>query len=440
MQISVESTGGLGRTMRIVVPEDKIASEVEHRLLHLSRTTRVQGFRPGKVPYKIIRQRFGTQVRQEVAGEIVQSSLYEAITEKNLRPAGMPEIGSLDFEQGKGLEYTAKFEVLPEVTLAPVESLKINKTVCELTDQDIDKMIEALRKQHRETREVDRASVSGDVLEIDFEGFVEGKPFEGGTAQGFRIELGANRFIEGFEEGLTGKQKEDDVVLNLSFPEDYNSAELAGKPVEFRIKVNRVLEPFLPEMNDEFFKKFGVDSGGLDAFKKQILEQMERDLESALRNRLRDAVMDALFEANAVELPLVLVENEKHQLQDQLRHNLKSQGIQEEEAGKLIEAVNYEDQARKRVSLQLIVGELIKVKEIKAEPSKVKARIEKLAESYRDPAAIVQWYYSDKGRLNEIEAMVLEDEVIDAVSSQAQVTEVNSGFDEVMNKGQTETV
>jgi trigger factor len=440
MQVSVEAAEGLERTVKVVIPEEKIAGEVETRLKNMTRTTRLQGFRAGKVPYKIIRQRFGAQVRQEVVGEVMQSSFYEALTEKNLRPVGVPEIGSLDAELGKGLEYTAKFEVYPEIKIAALSTLKIEKPVCEVTGEDLDKMVEVLRKQHSKVGTVDRVATSEDLMDIDFEGFVDGKPFEGSAAKGVRMDLDAGRFIEGFEEGLIGKQAGDKFTLDLKFPEDFHGKDLAGKPVEFQITVNSVLESVPADLDEEFFKQFGVEEGGLQGFKDQVKQQMERDLESLLHNRLRDSVMDALVEANPVTLPRNLVEQEMSRIKQRVQKNLESQGLGSEELEKLSDDIAYETQARKNVAMQLVVAELIKSEDIKADPGKVKLKIEKLAESYHDPAAVIQWYYSDKNRLGEVEAMVLEDEVIEAVSSQAEVEDVKLTFDEVMNNRQTETV
>ena len=440
MQVSVETTEGLERTVKVVIPEEKIAGEVENRLQNMTKTTRIQGFRAGKVPYKIIRQRFGTQVRQEVVGEVMQSSLYQAITEKNLRPAGAPEIGTLDAELGKGLEYTAKFEIYPEIEIAAVGNLKIEKPACEITAEDIDKMVEVLRKQNSSINTVERAATSEDLMDIDFEGFMDGKTFEGSSAKGVRMDLDAGRFIEGFEEGLIGKKAGDKFDLNLKFPEDFHNSDLAGKPVEFHITVNTVLESVPADLDEEFFKKFGIEEGGIDVFKDQVKEQMERDVEMTLRNRLRDAVMEALFAANQVALPKIMVEQELDRIKKRVRQNLESRGLTEDVLSNLADDTSYESQARKNVALQLVVAEFIKIQDIKADPGKVKARIEKLAESYHDPASIIQWYYSDKNRLGEVEAMVLEDGVIEAVCSQADVKEVKLTFDEVMNNRQTESV
>lgn len=439
MQVSIESDGTLGRTVRVEVPEERIATEVESRLKSLSRTTKIQGFRPGKVPYKLIRQRFGTQVRQEVIGEVVQSSFYEAITQENLRPAGTPEIGPLDSEAGKGLVYTAKFEILPEIELADVGKLEIDRPNCEIVEEDVDKMVDVLRQQRQALQEVTREAGNNDTLDIDFKGTIDGEPFEGGEANGFKVELGAKRLIEGFEDGLIGKKTGENVTLNLTFPDDYQVQDLAGKPVEFQITVNSVNEAVLPELNEEFFIEFGVKEGGLDAFREQIREHMERESKQALRNGLRDAIMKELLNANTIELPNTLVEQEKQRIKQQFEGNLKAQGLNVDDIKNTDDSL-YTEQANRRVALQLILSELIKENDLKADPVKVRAKIESFAESYQDPSAMINWYYSDKNRLAEIEALALEDEVIDWVISKAKLKDVDLSFDECMNKGQTGSV
>lgn len=440
MQVTVETNSNLERTVKIEIPEDTIASEVETRLKSLSRTTKIQGFRPGKVPFKIIRQRYGDQVRQEVVGRVLQSSLSEAITQEKLRPAGSPEIGKLDAEKGKGLSYTAKFEVLPEIQLNPVEELEIEKYSCDITEEDVGNMIEVLRKQRVEYREVDREATESDEIEIDYKGLLDGEPFEGGEANGFRIDLAERRLIDGFETGLIGKKAGEDVILNLEFPEDYHAENLAGKPVEFQIKVKQVYEKVLPGLDEGFFKAFGIEEGGLEAFRDQIKKQMEKETEQSLRSRQRDSVMTALRKANEVELPRVMVNEEKQRIKEQFESNLKSQGLKMEDVKRDEDDGLFEEQAQNRVSLQLIVGELIRVNDIKADQSKVREMVTKLAENYQDPAAIINWYYSDKNRLAEIEAVTLENELIDWIVERAKSTNVNLTFDECMNKRQTESV
>jgi trigger factor len=438
MQVSVESTGALERTMKVEVPEEKIATEVETRLQSLTKTTKIQGFRPGKVPLKLIQKRYGAGVRQEVVGELVQNTYYEAITQEKLTPASMPTIDPLEAELGQGLVYTAKFEVMPEIELVAVEELTVEKAQCDIADEDVEKMIETLRKQRQEFEVVTREAKLDDKVKIDFTGKMDGEVFEGGEAKDFELELGSNSFIPGFEDGLVGKKAGDEVTLNLSFPEDYQKEDIAGKEVEFLVTVHEVKEAVLPELNDDFFKDFGVTEGGNEAFVEEIKQHMGRESESALRNRLRDSVMNALHEANQTELPKAMIETEQQNMAKQFTDNLKQYGIDSKDAPP-VDTAMFEEQASKRVALQLIVAELIRKHDLKAEAGKVRAMLEKNAASYEDPSAVVNWYYSDKSRLAEVEAVVLEDEVIDWVVGKAKITELSLQFDELMNKGQTET-
>ena len=438
MQVSVESSGALERIMKVEVPEEKIASEVATRLQSMIKTTKIQGFRPGKVPLKLIQKRYGAGVRQEVVGELVQNTFYDAITQEKLRPAGMPKIDPLEADMGKGLVYTAIFEVMPEIKLAAVEELNIEKPICEILDEDIETMIGTLRKQRQQFETAERPAKTGDKVKIDFTGKINGEGFEGGQARDFELELGSGSFIPGFEDGLIDKKAGEDVTLDLNFPEGYQKEEFAGKPVEFSVSVHEVQEAVLPELNDDFFRDFGVSEGGREAFVEEIKQHMGRESDTALRNKQRDAVMNALAEANNIDLPLTMVEAEQQNMQKQFTDNLKQYGIDSKSAPP-VDTAMFEEQAKKRVALQLIVGELIRTEDLKAEPAKVRVILEKNAQSYEDPSAIINWYYSDKSRLAEVEALVLEDEVIDWVCAKAKITEHILRFDELMNKGQTET-
>jgi trigger factor len=436
MQVSVESTGTLERKVRVELPEDRISSEVSERLQKMTKTTKVQGFRPGKVPLKIVQGRYGLQVRKEVIGELVQSSLYEAITQENLKPAGQPQIDDLEDESGKDLAYTATFEVYPEVKLKDVGGLEFEKPTCAVSEDDITSMIDMLRKQRRELKIVERAAQNGDVLNINFEGFVDGEAFEGGTAENYELELGSNSFIAGFEDGLVGVSEGDDVVVNVKFPEEYGNEALKGKDAEFKVKVNLVNETVLPEIDATFMEQFGVKDGKDETLRNELKRNMEREVDLTLRRQIKDTVLDALHEANEIELPQALVANEAHRAKHDFENNLKKQGHNAEAIGSLDASV-FNEQAKKRVSLQLILGEIIKQNELKADPAKVKEMIEQVASGYEDPAAVLSWYYSDQKNLAEVESLSLEDDVVDWVLGHAKVTDKACAFDEIMNKGQT---
>ena len=438
MQVSVESTGPLEKRLKVEVPEEKIATEVQNRLQSMTKTTRIKGFRRGKVPLKVIQKQYGSRVRQEVISEVMQNSLYEAITQEKLQPATRPELEDFDTEQTEGLVFTAKIEVLPEITISPIEELKIEKPVCNVADEDIDKMIEIVRKQHRKPETVEREAVKDDSIVIDFVGRIDGEEFEGGTAKDFRLDLGAKRFIEGFEDGLIGAKAGDKRVLKLKFPEEYANKTLAGKETEFEVDVKVVNELVLPELDSELFATMGVTEGGLEAFRAEVRKNMERESEQATLTKVKESVMEKLYEANRMDLPVTLVANEVTKLQTQYKSTLQQQGMSEKDIP-MGDASMFKEQAEKRVALQLLVADIIKINGIKVDPAKVRTMIEKAAVGYEDTSEVINWYYSDKNRLAEVEALALEEEVINWIMEKAQVNETELAFDALINKGQTET-
>jgi trigger factor len=437
MQVSVESTGPLEKRLKVEVPEEKIATEVQNRLQSMTKTTRIKGFRQGKVPLKVIQKQYGSKVRQEVVGEVMQNSLYEAITQEKLQPATRPELEDFDADQTEGLVFTAKIEVLPEISISPVEELKIEKPVCKVSDDDIDKMIEIVRGQHRKPESVERAAAENDSVVIDFIGRIDGEAFEGGSAKDFNLELGAKRFIEGFEDGLIGAKAGDNRVLKLKFPEEYANKALAGKDTEFEVDVKTVNELVLPELDSELFETLGVTDGGLEEFRAEIRKNMERESEQATLTKVKESVMEKLYQANKMDLPASLVANEVASLQTQYKSTLQQQGLNESDIP-MGDASMFNEQAEKRVTLQLLVADIIKMNGIKVDPAKVRAMIEKAAVGYEDTSEVINWYYSDKNRLAEVEALALEEEVINWIMQKAQVNETELAFDALINKGQTE--
>ena len=437
MQVSVETTGPLERSVTVEVPEERIAGEVEERLKSMSRTSRVQGFRPGKAPMRVIKQRFGPQVRKEVVEKLVSSSFFEAVTREDLKPVGRPLIDPLREEVGAGLSYTATFEVMPEISLNPVEDLQIEKPVCDIDDADVERMIERLRRQRREFREVERAAAQGDRVNVDYQGVVEGEAPETLKSEGVDIDIGDGMFIPGLEPGLEGASAGQELALDLTFPDDLDNRDLAGKPVVFQVRVNRVEEAVLPELDDEFFKAFGVSEGGEQAFRREIRGHMDREIEAALRNRYRDSIMQALHEANEIDVPNALVDAEFGRMREMLARDMEMRGVAKEVAARFSATDELRNTARRQVALQLLTAELIRSRELSAKPEKVKEIIESRAQSYEDSAAFVNWYYNDEKRLAEIESIALEDEVIGCISSLGKVKDKSLSFDELMNKGQT---
>ena len=327
---------------------------------------------------------------------------------------------------------------MPEITISPIEELKIEKPVCNVADEDIDKMIEIVRKQHRKPEAVEREAVKDDSIVIDFVGRIDGEEFEGGTAKDFSLDLGAKRFIEGFEDGLIGAKAGDKRVLKLKFPEEYANKTLAGKETEFEVDVKVVNELVLPELDSELFATLGVTEGGLEAFRAEVRKNMERESEQATLTKVKESVMEKLYEANRMDLPVTLVANEVTKLQTQYKSTLQQQGMSEKDIP-MGDASMFKEQAEKRVTLQLLVADIIKINGIKVDPAKVRTMIEKAAVGYEDTSEVINWYYSDKNRLTEVEALALEEEVINWVMEKAHVNETELAFDALINKGQTET-
>ena len=437
MHTSVEKSTTLERRLTVEIPEDRIAAEVQTRLDKLSKNARIPGFRQGKAPAKVVRQQFGSRVRDEVVGEILQSSFGEAMNKEELRPAGQPVIEKVESTVGNGLRYTAVFEVFPQFELAPVEGLAVVRRTCDIGDADVDAMIEKLREQNKEWLAVERASADGDQLSIDFLGTIDGVPFEGGKGENFTINLGSGMMIEGFEAGLTGKSAGEKVVLDLRFPDEYRNTELAGKPVRFEITVNKVSESLLPALTDDFMQKFGVKEGGVDAFRAEVRQNMEKERERALRQQFTSEVMDKVAIANDFELPSTLVQSEAQRLRQQVAREMAMRGMNPSNAMAEFEN-SVQAQAHKRVKLGLVMAEIVKQAQLKADPAKVHQTIEGMAASYEDPAAVVKWYYENPQQLQQIEGMCLEDEAVNWIASRAQVSEQAVSFDALMNPVQTD--
>jgi len=429
MQVSIETLTGLERRMTIEVPAEEVESQVRSRLQEAAKTFNMKGFRKGKVPVKVIKNRFGEGVRQEVVGEVISQSWVEAVTKENVKPAGQPSIEPKNLEEGQNLEFIATFEVYPEIELKDFSAVTIEKKQAEILDTDIDKMIKTLREQRKTYKEVDRKSQEGDQVNVDFVGTLDGEKFDGGEAKGTNMILGSKRMIPGFEEGLVGVSSGDNLTLPLTFPEDYQNKELAGKKVEFAITVNNVSEPTLPELDDEFFASFDLAEGGLEAFRTEVRANMTRELKNANRNNIKNQVIEGLLEIHDVDAPKALVANEIN--------GLRQQAMQQFGGGKNIDPSMLPDdlfaeQAKRRVILSLVMSEIVSKNDLKPDADTVRGLIEEMAESYEKPEDVIKWYYSDKEQLANIEAMALEDAVIDMVIDKAKVTESSVSYEEAL--------
>ena len=430
MQVSIETISELERRMTVGVPAAVVESAVMARLQEAAGNVRLNGFRKGKIPLKVIKGRYGKGVRQEVVGEVMSKTYYQAIAEQNLKPAGQPRIEPKSLAEGKDLEYIALFEVFPEVTLVDFKELKVEKLVAQVEDENIDKMIETLRQQRQTWEPVTRQSKTKDRLNIDYAGTINGEGFAGGSAQGASLVLGSQRMIDGFEKGLTKKKTGDAVVLELVFPEDYQNKDLAGKPVKFEIKINSVSAPVLPELNEEFFAVFGIDEGGLEAFRKEVADNMERELKNASKAKVKSRVMEQLLAQNKVALPNSLVLGEIGSLRQQALQQFGN-GKQSIDPSMLPDEL-FREQAEKRIALGLILGEVIKSKGLRADPELVKSTIEDIASTYETPEQVVRWYYSNKDQLATVESSVLEDQAFEAILAEAKVKEKRVSYDDVI--------
>lgn len=429
MQVSVTSRSNLERELKVAIPAERVEQEITERLEKASKTVRIKGFRKGKVPLKVVRQQYGKGVRQEVVGELVNKTFYEAVAKENLQPVGAPSIENIEDNEGSDLEYTAAFEVYPEVELADLSKVAIERPVSEVVDGDVEKMIEVLREQQAKFETVERAAADGDQVTIDYVGRRDGEEFAGGSANDQNLVLGSGSMIPGFEDGLVGASAGDEKLLSLSFPDDYHAEELKGAAVEFTVTLKAVAERNLPELNDEFFKLYGVSEGGHEKFLEEVRNNMERELRNAVRNKVKTRVMNQLFDMNTVELPSALVKAEVNQLKQQMLQQFG--GGQQFDLNMLPDEM-FTPQAKRRASLGVIVSQIVKQESLKADPDAVRARIDEIASTYESPNEVVDYYYSQQQLLGSIEAAVLEDQVTELVLGKGSVTDVTESYEEAV--------
>ena len=429
MQVSIESSTGLERQLKIGVPAERIDQEVTNRLQKATKTVSIKGFRKGKVPLKVVKQHYGKGVRQEVVGEIVNSTFYEAIQQEDLKPVGQPQINELTDKEGQELSYIAVFEVFPEVDLQPLSDVSIERPVAEVQDADVKKMIEQLRDQQSSFKVSKKKAKKGDQVNIDYSGTRDGELFDGGTAEAQDLVLGSNSMIPGFEQGLEGLSAGEETVLDLVFPDDYNADELKGAEVQFAVTVNSVSAKKLPKMDDEFFKLFGVEEGGVEKFREEVQANMERELRNAIRTKVKNRVMNQLAELNSVELPSALVANEITQLKQQMVQQFG--GGQQIDLNILPDEM-FKEKAERRAALGVIVSEVVKSEELSPDEQQVRERIDELASTYEQPQEVVDYYYSKPELLSSVEAVVLEDQVTELVLSKAEVKDQHLSYEDAI--------
>lgn len=424
MQVSVEATTGLERRMTVRVPREEVDQKVEQRLRSLATGLRINGFRPGKVPYRIVQQRFGGQVRQEVVGELIQASFSQALAQEGLHPVGQSSIEPM--EASEDLKYTAVFEVYPEIEIAPLTTAQVRRPVVEITEDDVGEMIETLRRQRASWIPVDRPAHDGDRVEITYRGTVDGKDFAGGQADHVGLVLGSGTMIQGLEEGLRGARPGDEVDLHLVFPTQYPVAALAGRPVEFHVEVHTISESELAAIDAEFIRSFGVASGDEGEFRRNVRENMERELERIVHDRVRHQVIEQLLEVHDPAIPKALLQEELGRVNDRVKQQGAEGAIDEAATREL------EDQARRRVKLGLLLGEVIRANGIEADPAKVRHRIEAIAASYDEPQQVVSWYMGNPEQRAAVETVVVEQSAIEWLLEQMQVVDEPSTFSELV--------
>jgi trigger factor len=431
MQVSVETTQGLERRLTISVPAETVDVEVKNRLRQIAKTQRINGFRPGKVPPSVIQKRYGKSVRQEVAGEIMQRNFVDAIVAEKINPAGRPEFVAKSNEDGKALEFEATFEIYPEVELTDLDKIAVERPDVEVTDKDLDEMFVTLQNQHKTWKENKRKTKKGDKLTIDFTGRVDGEEFEGGKAENFELELGAGRMIPGFEKEVTGMKVGEEKTIQVTFPEDYHAENLKGKDAEFDIVVHKTEGPVLPEVDEEFAKLFGIEEGGVEALREEVGKNMARELSQAVKAKVKEQVIEGLLENHDLGLPAALVAQEVDVLRQQAMQRFAGQ--MDPKNLPELPADMFEEQAKRRVKVGLLLGEVIKVNELKVDDEKVKELIATAASAYEDPQEVIDYYNNNKEMHQQMQNVALEEQAVDLLVEKAKVKDKKASFKDIMN-------
>ncbi|MBS0350018.1 MAG: trigger factor [Proteobacteria bacterium] len=434
MTVKVTKLEGLSRKLDVVVPAQRFQEAYQERLKEVAKNVRVPGFRSGKIPFDVIEKKFGKIVMSDVASELMQSGFQQAVTDNQLKVAGSPQVTPGKIAKDQDLQFEVAFETLPEIQLADFKQAKVEKYTAQVTEEDLDKMVKKLQRQHAHWHAVSRAAALEDRVKIDFDGFIEGKPFPGGNGNDFVLELGSRQMIPGFEEGLIGANANEDRSIDVVFPQDYPAVHLAGKNATFKIKIKEVQEAHLPELDQAFFDKLGIRNGTIEELKKNLRSDMNKELNNRLAARLKDQVLDALIALNPIEIPQSMVEDEIKQLQEIAKQQISAQpGWKGKDAKKIqLPRDPFVNQAKKRVVLGLLIGEQVKRLGIKSDKNKVREKINEMvaASGYHNPEEMVAWYYQNKRLLSEIETLVLEDQVVDKLLEEAQVSEKHVSYQE----------
>ncbi|MCW5625120.1 MAG: trigger factor [Burkholderiales bacterium] len=435
MQASLETLSTLERRLKVAVPMDQINTEIQNRLKRMQRTVKLHGFRPGKVPLKVVEQQYGTQIRQEVLGDTVERTFGEAVREKNLRVAGYPKI-----ETAKGQEpaadfaFTATFEVFPEVGLGDLTAVTIERPVVAIGEAEIDRTVDVLRKQRTTYVPVERSAVSGDAVTIDYLGKIDGVAFPGGEATGQTVQLGEGRLLPEFESGIVGMKPGESRSFELTFPQDYHGSEVAGKTAVFDVTLHAIQEPKLPELDADFARSLGIEDGDLGRMREDVRTNLEREVKRRVQGRVKDQALKALLETSRLEVPKALIDMEIERLIANMGETLKARGMTQEAQNMPREA--FEPEANRRVSIGLVLAEIVKAHDIKAQPEQIRAVIEDYAQSYEKPEDVIRWYYQSADRVREVEAVVVENNAVEWVLGRAKTVDKDVPFEELMGNAQ----
>jgi|TARA_B110000438_G_C15786652_1_gene638737 trigger factor len=431
MKFSFKSKAEVNQSLNIVVPNTDIEEQVSTKLKAAQKDSKLKGFRKGKAPMDVVSSMFGPEIRQEVIWDLASKTFSKLAQEKDLKIVSRPNLIPETLDEGKDAKFKATFEVYPEVSLAKISKISFTNFLCDITDEDLDKTINNLQKRMSQWEPVDEVSKDGDQIKINFVGRIDGEEFEGGTAEDFSVEIGSKSMIKGFEEGLIGLKKGDKKILELNFPEDYGKKELASKPVSFDTEVNEVLTPKLPELNEEFFKSTGIEAADVESYKKEVRTKLEEDLENILKGKVKQSLFDALIAVNEFEVPSAMIDSEiSNMKQDTARRmGMDPKEIKED----LFPNETFSDEATKRVKVGILLNKIIEDKELKPDADKVKEIIEERAKNYKDPQQVINYFYSDDEQLRNIESISLEEQVVDALLSEAKSTEENISYEDCVS-------
>lgn len=429
MQVSVETTSPIERVLTISVPAARIDDQVSSEVAKTAKTVRIDGFRKGKVPVSVVKKRYGQSIRMEAVEQIMRDAYVEAIQAESLQPAGMPSIEPKSIEEGADLEFIAKVEVYPTIELADASGIEVTRVVSEVTEADVDTMLETLRKQNAEWVAVDRAAQDGDQVTMDFVGYLGDEAFDGGAAEGHKLVLGSNTMIPGFESGLEGIKAGEERTISVTFPEEYQAEHLAGQEATFKVTAHAVEAQELPELNDEFAGKFGLEDATLEGLRAEVKKNMERELSQAVKGKLKNSLFDQLLALNPIEVPAALVDQEVDGLRKQAAQQFGgAQGFDPSQ----LPAELFQDEAKKRAALGLLISEVIQKEELTVEDERVRAFLEDMAQAYQQPEQVVEFYLNNKEQLAQVQSAVLEEQVVDKLLESAKITEVTLSYEDAI--------